>query len=135
MLLQCFGAPPRLRSSFATAEYRSVTRSLSGWGPKEERGCGFFEAVEVDLMIRLVHDNYHRWERDRIFLKAIEVDLTIGLVYDSYRRWERGRRFLLWIKISCSPDFIVVDMLIVEYLLDELIASQLLILQASLFGS
>jgi hypothetical protein len=34
-----------------------------------------------------------------------------------------------------EPDFIVVDLLIVEYLLEELIASQLLILHASLFGS
>jgi hypothetical protein len=32
-----------------------------------------------------------------------------------------------------EPDFIVVDLLIVEYLLEELIASRLLILQASLF--
>jgi hypothetical protein len=94
------------------------------------------------------------------FLEAVEVYLTIGLVHDSYRRWERDRRFLLWVKIShgfleaaevdltiglCwslgwsgvrldeeEPDFIVVDLLIVEYLLDELIASRLLILQASL---
>jgi hypothetical protein len=34
-----------------------------------------------------------------------------------------------------EPNFIVVDLLIVEYLLEELIASRLLILQASLFGS
>jgi hypothetical protein len=41
-------------------EYRSVTRTLSGWGPKGERGHEFLETVEVDLMIRLVHDSYHR---------------------------------------------------------------------------
>jgi hypothetical protein len=34
-----------------------------------------------------------------------------------------------------EPDFIIVDLLIVEYLLEELIASRLLILQALLFGS
>jgi hypothetical protein len=34
-----------------------------------------------------------------------------------------------------EPNFIVVDLLIVEYLLEELIASRLLILQASLFTS
>jgi hypothetical protein len=34
-----------------------------------------------------------------------------------------------------EPDFIVVDLLIIEYLLEELITSRLLILQASLFGS
>jgi hypothetical protein len=32
-----------------------------------------------------------------------------------------------------ETDFIVVDLLIIEYLLEELIASRLLILQASLF--
>jgi hypothetical protein len=52
-------------------------------------------------MIGLVHDSYHRWERDRRFLEAVEVGLTIGLIHDSYRHWERGRRFLLWMKISC----------------------------------
>jgi hypothetical protein len=34
-----------------------------------------------------------------------------------------------------EPDFIIVDLLIIEYLLEELIASWLLVLQASLFGS
>jgi hypothetical protein len=34
-----------------------------------------------------------------------------------------------------EPDFIIVDMLIIEYLLEELIASRLLILQPSLFRS
>jgi hypothetical protein len=34
-----------------------------------------------------------------------------------------------------EPNFIIVDLLIIEYLLEELITSRLLILQASLFGS
>jgi hypothetical protein len=29
------------------------------------------------------------------FFETVEVDLMIELVHDSYRRWERGRRFLL----------------------------------------
>jgi hypothetical protein len=77
-------------------EYRSVIRSLFEWGPKGESN-----AVEVDLMIELIHNSYHRWERGHKFLEAVEVDLTIGLVHDSYRRWERCRRFLLWMKVSC----------------------------------
>jgi hypothetical protein len=40
----------------------------------------------------------------------------------------------LWLDEE-EPDFIIVDLLIIEYLLEELIASRLLILQASLFGS
>jgi hypothetical protein len=42
-------------------EYRSITKSLSGWGPKGERGHGFLEAVEVDMTIELIHNSYHRW--------------------------------------------------------------------------
>jgi hypothetical protein len=68
---------------------------------RKERGRGFLEVVDIDLMIGLIHDSYRRWERGHKFHEAVEVDLTIRLVHDSYRRWERGRRFLLWMKISC----------------------------------
>jgi hypothetical protein len=84
-------------------EYRFITRSLSRWGPKVELNASitteseimdFFETVEVDLTIRLIHDSYHYWEQCLRFLEAVEVDLTIRLVHDSYRCWEQGHRFL-----------------------------------------
>jgi hypothetical protein len=68
-------------------EYRSITRSLSRWGAKEESNALIAAESEVaDLMIGLIYDSYRRWERGRRFLEVVEVDLTIGLIHDSYRR-------------------------------------------------
>jgi hypothetical protein len=92
-------------------EYRSVSRSLSRWGLKGEpnapnhhweQGHGFLEAVEVDLMIGLIHDSYRRWERGHRFLEAVEVDLTTRLIHDSYRRWERDHRFLEAVEVDLT---------------------------------
>jgi hypothetical protein len=56
-------------------------------------------AIEVDLMIGLVHDSYRRLERGHRFLEAVEVDLTIRLVRDSYRRWIEVADFLRLLKL------------------------------------
>jgi hypothetical protein len=64
------------------------------------------------------------------FLAAVEVDLMIGLVHDSYRCWERGLRFPLWMKISCCLVWASRAMLIgLEQVSSELVARCLLITQ------
>jgi hypothetical protein len=54
-------------------KYKSISKSLFGWGNKGESNApitakrevaGFFEAVEAGLAIRLNHDSY--WGRARI---------------------------------------------------------------------
>jgi hypothetical protein len=49
-------------------EYRSISRSLSGWGPKGDPNAPD-----------------HHWERDDRFVEAIEADLPIGSVHVSYQ--------------------------------------------------
>jgi hypothetical protein len=50
-------------------DYRSVTRSLSRWGPKGEPNVPITAESEVANFLRL-------------------LKLTIGLVHDSYCHWE-----------------------------------------------
>jgi hypothetical protein len=82
-------------------EYRSVTRSLSGWGPKGESNAPIAAESKITDFLRLLkltwlaHDSYRRWERGHRFIEVVEVDMTIGLIHDSYHRWEWSHRFLL----------------------------------------
>jgi hypothetical protein len=189
-------------------EYRSITRSLSGWGPKGEHNASITTDSEVTDFLRLLKliwrsdssmiaiaarsevTDFLRllkliWRSDS-FMIAIAAgsevsDFCYGWRYHttSFRLvvpcWLGLNKFLLsWWHVArwslnahwfCSvgpdlshrfapevglcwsidwsgvrldeeePNFIVVDLLIVEYLLNELIAFRLLILQTSLFGS
>jgi hypothetical protein len=189
-------------------EYRSVTRSLSGWGPKRELNAPIATESEVAYFLRLLK---LIWQSDSSmitivagsevtdFLRLLKliwwsdssmiaitaesevVDFCCGWIYHTVLFgltmpcWLGLNKFLLrWWHVACwllnahrfwsvSPnlshmfapairlcwslgwsgvrldedesDFIIVDLLIVEYLLEELIASRLLVLQALLFGS
>jgi hypothetical protein len=185
-------------------EYRSVSRSLSGWGPKGESNAPITAESEVADILRLlkliwrldssmitiaagsevtdflrllkliwrsdsfmiaitavseVTDFCYRW-RYHAASFGLVVPCWLGLNKFLLRWWhvacwslnahwfwsvspDLSRRFipavgLYWSGVRLDeeePDFIVVDLLIVEYLLEELVASRLLILQASLFGS
>jgi hypothetical protein len=164
------------------SEYRSITRSLSGWGPKGEPNALIVAESEVMDFLRLLK---LIWRSDSSMI-AIAVgsdvtyfcygwryhDVSFGLILPC---WLGLNKFLLrWWHVACwslnahqfwsvspdlsrrfapaiglcwslgwsgvqldeeEPDFIIVDMLIVEYLLEEFIASRLLILQVSLFES
>jgi hypothetical protein len=160
------------------SEYRFVTRSLSGWGPKGEPNAPI--AAESDVTDFLMLLKLIWWLDSSMIAIAAGTDVTDFYYFWRYHAasfglampyWLSLNKFLLkWWHIACwslnihrfwsmSPDlsrrftptvglcwsgvrldeeeldFIIVDLLIVEYLLEELIASRLLILQASLFRS
>jgi hypothetical protein len=96
-------------------EYRYVSRSLSGWGPKGEPNAPIADESEMTNLLRLLK---LIWQPNMSML-AIGVESeyrsvtrslsgwgpkgehNAPIVIDSYRHWERGHRFLLWMKISC----------------------------------
>jgi hypothetical protein len=161
-------------------DYRSVTRSLSGWDPKGESNTLITDESDVVDFLRLlkliwrsdsfmiaiatgseVADFCYGW-RYYVTSFGLVVPCWLGLnkfllrwwhvvcwSLNAHRFWsvspDLSRRFapavglcwsLSWSGVRLDEEesnFIVIDLLIVEYLLEELIVSRLLIIQALLF--